>query len=54
MTVAYPLGQLMSEVAFIAYHFHWSLEEILRLSHTERVEWVGHVSAINRRVLETE
>jgi len=54
VTVAYPLDQVRSEVAFIAYHLHWSLEEILSLPHRERVEWVGQVSAINRRVLDAE
>lgn len=50
--MAYPLHNLRSEVVFIAYHLHWSLEEILALPHRERVEWVGHVSAINKRILE--
>lgn len=54
MTVAYPVDQLRSEVAFIAYHMHWSLEEILDLPHRERVQWVGQVSAINRRVLASQ
>lgn len=51
MTVAYPVDQLRSEVAFIAYHMHWSLAEILDLPHRERVQWVSQVSAINKRVL---
>ena len=54
MTVAYPIDQVRSEVAFIAYHLHWGLGEILDLSHQDRVEWVGQVSAINRRVLNSE
>jgi hypothetical protein len=54
MTVAYPIDQVRSEVAFIAYHLHWSLAEILELPHRERVEWVGQVSTINRRVLNSE
>jgi len=54
VTVAYPLDQVRSEVAFIAYHLHWSLEEILSLPHQERVAWVGQVSAINRKILDSE
>lgn len=54
MTVAYPLAQLRSEVAFIGYHMHWSLEEILALPHLERIEWVNQVSAINKRILESQ
>ncbi|MCB9693794.1 MAG: hypothetical protein H6736_18435 [Alphaproteobacteria bacterium] len=40
-----------SEVAFIAYHFHWSLGELLDLPHRERVAWVGQVSAMNKKVM---
>jgi hypothetical protein len=54
VTVAYPLQRVRAEVAFIAYHMHWALGEILDLSHRERVAWVGQVSAINRRILESE
>lgn len=54
MTVAYPLHQLRSEVAFLAYHFHWGLTEILELPHPERVEWVGQISSINRRIMESQ
>ncbi len=53
MTVAYPLPQLRTEMAFIAYHLHWSLEDIAALSHQERVEWVGQISTINQRILDS-
>jgi hypothetical protein len=52
--MAYPLEQVRGEAAFIAYHLHWSLGEIMRLSHSERVEWVGQVSKINQRILDTK
>jgi len=54
VTVGYPLPQLRSEVAFLAYHMHWSLSEILELPHRERIEWVNQVSSINKRVLESD
>lgn len=54
MTLAYPLDKVRSEIAFIAYHLHWSFVELLELTHRERVAWVGQVSAINKRILETE
>lgn len=41
-------------MAFIAYHLHWSLSELLELSHRERIAWVGQVSTINKRILETD
>lgn len=54
MSVAYPRDKLRAEVAFIAYHLHWSLEELLELPHRERVAWVGQVSSINRKILESD
>ena len=52
MTLAYPVEMVRSEVAFIAYHLHWSLDELLGLPHRERAAWVGQVSALNKKVLE--
>jgi hypothetical protein len=36
-------------VAFIAYHFHWSPEQILHLEHRDRRDWVTRISALNQR-----
>ncbi|HVT11711.1 MAG TPA: DUF6760 family protein [Fimbriimonadaceae bacterium] len=46
----YPSDALYEEVAYIAYHFHWSLDEILALEHRERHKWVAQISKINRRL----
>lgn len=51
MTLAYPVEMVRSEIAFVAYHFHWSLGELLDLPHRERVAWVGQVSAMNKKVM---
>ena len=48
--VGYPLDRLREEVAYLAYHFHWPLNDILDLEHTERQEWVQEVASINRRL----
>lgn len=48
----YPLGRLYEEVAYIAYHFHWPLQEILDLEHAERRRWVEEIGRINRRLSE--
>ncbi len=40
---------LYEEVAFVAYHFHWSAESILDLDHKNRLQWVREISAINER-----
>lgn len=46
----YPLDRLHEEVAYIAYHFHWSRDEILNLEHQERQRWVNEIANINRRL----
>ncbi|WP_338076302.1 DUF6760 family protein [Chlorogloeopsis fritschii] len=43
---------MYEEVAFVAYHFHWSAETILNLEHGERRRWVEEISAINDRINE--
>lgn len=48
----YPLDRLFEEVAFIAYHFHWPLADILKLEHPDRERLVNEISAINRRMNE--
>ncbi|WP_456434570.1 DUF6760 family protein [Thermosulfuriphilus sp.] len=46
----YPLENLFEEVAFIAYYFHWSYEEILNLEHRERRQWCQEISRINQKI----
>ena len=48
--LGYPLAALYREVAFVAYHFHWSPESVLTLEHAERRRWVEEISAINERM----
>lgn len=48
--VSYPLKNIFKEVAFIAYHFHWSRDEALEMSHKERHLWVKEISAINEKI----
>ena len=50
----YPSEALYEEVAYIAYHFHWPLPDILELEHRERHRWVEEISKINRRLTEGE
>jgi len=46
----YPSKALYEEVAYIAYHFHWSLDDILNLEHGERHRWIAEISSINQRL----
>lgn len=48
--VSYPLERIYQEVAYIAYHFHWSIEEILAMEHRERQVWVREISEINKEI----
>ena len=50
--IGYPLDQLNEEVAFVAYHFHWSNAEIIAMEHAERRMWVEQISTINERMNE--
>jgi len=51
--VSYPSDQLLGEVAFIAYHFHWSMGEIMELEHADRRRWVSEISAIHQEMNES-
>ena len=52
--VSYPLENIFKEVAFLAYHFHWSRDDLLMLSHKERHTWVQEVSSINEKINKTQ
>ena len=48
--IGYPSDRLYEEVAFIAYHFHWSHDDIMAMDHRERTRWVDEISRINRQL----
>jgi hypothetical protein len=48
--VTYAADRLYEEVAYVAYHFHWSQDEILDLEHTERARYVSEIGRINTRI----
>jgi len=37
-------------VSYVAYHFHWPLQEILDLEHPLRRAFVGQIEGINARL----
>jgi hypothetical protein len=51
--IGYPLEQLQEEVAYIAYHFHWPLTDILEMEHQDRRQWAEKIATINRKMNET-
>ncbi|MRG59570.1 hypothetical protein GE115_06755 [Agromyces sp. CFH 90414] len=50
--MTYATDRLHAEVAYVAYHFHWSLDEILDLEHPQRQRYVREIAAINTRMSE--
>lgn len=48
--MTYAPDRLYEEVAYVAYHFHWSLDAILDLEHPVRRRFVDEIARINRRV----
>jgi hypothetical protein len=48
--IGYPLEKLYEEMAFIAYHFHWSQDELMNAEHGERRRWCEEISRINRKL----
>ena len=50
--MTYATDRLFEEVAYVAYHFHWNLDDILDMEHTERNRYVGEIARINDRINE--
>lgn len=50
--LGYPLDRLYEEIAYVAFHLHWSFELLMQLDHRERVRWVQEVARINNRLNE--
>lgn len=46
----YPLERLYEEMAFIAYYFHWSYDQLMTVEHLERRRWCEEISKINRKL----
>lgn len=50
--MTYATDRLFEEVAYVAYHFHWSFEELLDLEHPVRRRFVEEIDRLNRRAQE--
>lgn len=48
--MTYAADRLYEETAYVAYHFHWSLDVILDLEHPLRQRFVEEIGRINRRI----
>ncbi len=48
--MTYASDQLYEELAYVAYHFHWPLQELLDLEHQDRLRYVAEIDRINARI----
>ena len=48
--MTYAVEGLYEEIAYVAYHFHWSHEEIIDLEHLRRKAFVREIAKINQRL----
>jgi hypothetical protein len=48
--VTYAADRLHEEVAYVAYHFHWPLGDILDMEHPDRQRYVSEIARINTRI----
>jgi hypothetical protein len=46
--VTYAPDRLLEEIAYVAYHLHWSFEELLDLEHPDRRAIVEQIDRLNR------
>ncbi len=46
--MTYAADRIHEDVAYLAYHFHWSLDQILDLEHADRLRYVDHVARLSR------
>jgi hypothetical protein len=49
----YPADAAWQEIAFLAYHLHWQLDDLLDLEHMDRVRMVRAVVNLNERAWQT-
>ena len=50
----YSADRLYEELGYVAYHFHWSLDDILDMEHGVRTRFVNEIASINKRLSEGE
>jgi hypothetical protein len=48
----YPTEALWQELAYLAYHLHWDLDQLLDLEHGDRTRLIRAVSSLNARAWE--
>ena len=49
-TLGHLSSEIYREVAYIAYHFNWSRNEIMQMPHGERRKWIEEIANINKQI----
>lgn len=47
--MTYATDRLYEEIAYLAHHLHWRLEDILDLEHADRRRFVAEAAAVVTR-----
>ncbi len=47
--MTYAAEVLYEEVAYVAFHFHWALDDILDLEHPMRQRFVAEIGRLENR-----
>lgn len=47
--MTYAAERIHEEVAYVAYHFHWPLADILDLEHADRQRYVAEIAKLIQR-----
>ncbi|PBC75961.1 hypothetical protein BX265_0657 [Streptomyces sp. TLI_235] len=43
------MDEIWQEISYLAYHLHWSLDQLLELEHGDRIRFLRQVAALNER-----
>ncbi|WP_174248478.1 DUF6760 family protein [Streptomyces hoynatensis] len=47
--MTYAADRIHEEVAYLAFHFHWGLDQILDLEHADRLGYVNQIARLTGR-----
>ncbi|WP_328410323.1 hypothetical protein OG542_11025 [Streptomyces violaceus] len=47
--MTYATDRLHEEIAYVAYHFHWSMDDILDLEHRDRRRYAAEIASLVTR-----
>ncbi|MFF0433567.1 hypothetical protein ACFYU9_15220 [Streptomyces sp. NPDC004327] len=51
--MTYAADRIEEETAYLAFHFHWGVDDILDLEHADRRGFVARAAALVERAAQT-